>query len=48
MQVVGLLPMGDIKMPSANLQVEGFYMTFHKSNHAKNLQSGYKLRNKML
>jgi len=30
-----LLPVGDIIVPSASLQVEWFYMTFHKSDMVK-------------
>jgi hypothetical protein len=35
MRVVGLLPKGDIPMPNKQLQVEWFYMTFHKSDHVE-------------
>jgi hypothetical protein len=30
MRVVGLLPVGNIKMPNAQLQVDRFYMNFHR------------------
>ena len=48
MRVSGLLPAGNIKTPNTQLQKEWFYMTFHKSDCAKYVQSGRKLRNKML
>jgi hypothetical protein len=48
MRVVGLLPVGDIEMPNVQLQVEWFYMTFHKSDCMECVQSRRKLRNKML
>ncbi len=48
MRVMGLLSAGNIEMPNAQLQVEWFYMTFHKSDCTEYLQSGRKLRNKML
>jgi hypothetical protein len=46
--VAGLLPAGNIEMPNVQLQVEWFYMTFHKSDHVEYGQSGRKLCNKML
>ncbi len=49
MCIVGLLPMGNnIEMPNTQLQVECFYMTFHKSDHAEYVQSQHKLCDKML
>jgi hypothetical protein len=48
MCVAGLLPRGDIPAPNEQLQVEWFYMTFHKSDRAEYVQSGRKLSNKML
>ena len=48
MHVTGLLPMGNILMPNAQLQVEWFYMTFHKSDCTEYVQSGCKLCNKAL
>ncbi len=48
MRVMGLLPEGDILMPNARLQVECFYMTFHKSDCAQYVQSGQKLSGKTL
>jgi hypothetical protein len=48
LRVLGLLPGGDIKTPGASLQVEWFYMTFHKSNRAEYMRPGQKLRNKTL
>jgi hypothetical protein len=47
MRVASLLPEGNIPMPNKQLQVEWFYMTFHKSDHAEYVQSGRKLSNKM-
>ena len=43
-----MLPKGDIPMPNSALQVEWFYMTFHRSNCAEYLRSGRKLCNEML
>jgi hypothetical protein len=48
MRVAGLLPEGDIPMPNEQLQVEWFYMTFHKSDRAEYVRSGCKLSNEML
>ncbi len=48
MRIAGLLPEGDIPTPNKQLQVEWFYMTFHKSDHTEYVQSGRKLSNKML
>ncbi len=48
MRVPGLLPEGNILMPSEQLQVEWFYMTFHKSDCAEYVQFQCKLSNKML
>jgi hypothetical protein len=44
----GLQPAGNIETPNAQLQVEWFYMTFHKSDCAEYVQSGHKLCNEML
>jgi hypothetical protein len=35
MGVAGLLPKGNILTPNEQLQVEWFYMTFHKSDRAE-------------
>ena len=35
-----LLPAGDIPPPNAALQVEWFYMTFHKSDRSEYVRSG--------
>jgi hypothetical protein len=48
MHVASLLPKGNIPTPNKQLQVEWFYMTFHKSDHVEYVQSGCKLRNKTL
>ncbi len=48
MRVTGLLPVGNIEMPNAQLLVEWVYMTFHKPDRAEYVRSGHKLRNKML
>jgi hypothetical protein len=48
MRIAGLLPEGNILMPNKQLQVEWFYMTFHKSDRAEYVQSRHKLSNKML
>ena len=39
----GTPPAGDIEMPSAGLQVEWFYITFHKTDRAEYVCSGRKL-----
>jgi hypothetical protein len=46
--VTGLLPKGNIPMLNAQLQVEWFYMTLHKSDCMEYVQSGHKLSNKTL
>ena len=43
LRVSGLLPAGDIETLGTSLQVEWFYMTFHKSDCAEYVQSGQKL-----
>jgi hypothetical protein len=48
LHVAGLLPMGDIEKPSANLQVEWFHMTFHKLKCMKFICLGYKLSKETL
>jgi hypothetical protein len=48
MHVTGLLPEGAILTPNEQLQVEWFYMTFHKSDRAEYVQSRCKLSNEML
>ncbi len=48
LQIVQMLPKGDIPNPNAVLQVEWFYMTFHRSDRAEYLRSGRKLCNEML
>jgi hypothetical protein len=48
LHVVELLPVGDINMPSAKLQVEWFYMTFHKTDRVEYVRSGRKLREENL
>jgi hypothetical protein len=48
MRVAGLLPKGNIPMPNKQLQVEWFYMTFHKSDRAEYVQSRCKLSDEML
>jgi hypothetical protein len=47
-RVAELLPAGDIKTPNAGLQVEWFYMTFHKTDRAEYVRSGCKLRDENL
>jgi hypothetical protein len=44
LRVAELLPAGNINTPSAKLQVEWFYMTFHKTDHVEYVRSGRKLR----
>jgi hypothetical protein len=48
MRVAGLLPEGNNPMPNKQLQVEGFYITFHKSDRAEYMQSRRKLSNETL
>ena len=48
LRVAELLPAGDIITPSAKLQVEWFYMTFHKSDRVEYVRSGRKLREENL
>ncbi len=48
MHVASLLPEGNIPMPNKQLQVEWFYMTFHKSDCMEYVQSGRKLCNETL
>jgi len=48
LRIVQMLPEGDIPTPNAALQVEWFYMTFHRSDRAEYLRSGRKLCNEML
>ncbi len=48
LHVLGLLPVGDIETPGASLQVEWFYMTFHKSDHAEYVGSGQRLHDETL
>jgi hypothetical protein len=48
LRVAELLPAGDIITPSVKLQVEWFYMTFHKSDRVEYVRSGRKLREENL
>jgi hypothetical protein len=48
LRVAELLPVGDINTPSAKLQVEWFYMTFHKTDCVEYVHSGQKLRKENL
>ena len=43
LRIAQMLPEGDIPTPNAALQVEWFYMTFHRSDRAEYLRSGRKL-----
>ncbi len=43
LQITQMLPEVDIPNPNAALQVEWFYMTFHRSDHAEYLRSRRKL-----
>ena len=43
LRITQMLPEGDIPTPNAALQVEWFYMTFHRSDRAEYLRSGRKL-----
>jgi hypothetical protein len=43
-RVAELLPADDIETPNSDLQVEWFYMTFHKTDRAEYVRSGCKLR----
>ncbi len=42
------LPAGDMHPPNKVLQLEWFYMSFHKEDRAKYVESGQRLSNKML
>jgi hypothetical protein len=48
LRIAQMLPEGDIPTPNAALQVEWFYMTFHRSDRAEYLRSGRKLCDKTL
>ncbi len=42
------LPAGDMHPPTKALQLEGFYMSFHREDRAKYVESGQHLSNEML
>jgi hypothetical protein len=42
------LPAGDMHSPNKALQLEWFYMSFHKEDRAKYIKSGLNLSNEML
>jgi hypothetical protein len=48
LHVAELLPEGDLEKPAASLSVEWFYMTFHKTDRAEYVRSGFKLCKEML
>jgi hypothetical protein len=48
LRIVELLPEGDIASPNAALQVEWFYMSFHKSDCSEYVRSGRRLFDKTL
>ena len=48
LRISQMLPEGDIVTPNATLQVEWFYMCFHRSDRAEYLHSGHKLCNETL
>ncbi len=48
LRVSSLLPTGNTETPGASLQVEWFYMTFHKLDRVESVQSGQKVHNKTL
>ena len=48
LRISELLPAGDIPPPNAALQVEWFYMSFHKSDRSEYVRSGRKLSDEML
>jgi hypothetical protein len=43
LRIAQMLPEGDIPTPNAALQVEWYYMTFHRSDRTEYLRSGRKL-----
>ena len=43
LRIAGLLPEGDLAEPNAALQVEWFYMSFHKSDRSEYVRSGHRL-----
>jgi hypothetical protein len=47
-QTAEALPAGDMHPPNKALQLEWFYMSFHKEGRAKYIKSGQRLSNKML
>ena len=48
LRISELLPAGDIPPPNAALQVEWFYMSFHKSDRSEYVRSGRKLSDETL
>ncbi len=48
LRIAQMLPEGDIPTPNAALQVEWFYLTFHRSDRADYLRGGRKLCDEML
>ena len=46
--IAELMPAGDIPMPNEALQVEWFYMTFHKNNRSEYVRFGCQLEDKTI
>ena len=46
--MVEALPAGDMHPPNKALQLEWFYMSFHKEDRAKHVKSGQRLSDKTL
>ena len=48
LRIAALMPAGDIPTPNEALQVEWFYMTFHKSDRSEYVRSGRQLHDETL
>jgi hypothetical protein len=48
LRVAELLPKGNLEKSAANLSMEWFYMTFHRTDRAEYVRSGRKLRKETL
>jgi len=48
LRIVELMPTGNIPPPNKALQVEWFYMTFHKTDRSEYVRSGRQLEDKTI
>ena len=48
LRIAELMPAGDIPTPNEALQVEWFYMTFHKNDRSEYVQSGCQLEDEKI